>query len=188
MLWTVDVCIINLKSVYTWHSSLFNCNANIAFMVLNFKHKFIPNLNLDGLIENNCSLLPVWALIRCIQTMLFIQMKMIPERNCSDLARLANLYLKKILNITQLHQFQTISIHFRDICRSMSSVLKFSAKVSNKWEVLQNGGWVHFYIYTHSCTHTHNSPLLLCWSCSTKDSWDLALIVPLVYSKVYMVT
>lgn len=95
MLWTVDVWIINPKSVYTWHSSLFNCNANIAFMVLNFKHKFISNLNLDGLIENNCSLLPVWELIRCIQTMLFIQMKMIPEGNCSDLARLANLYLKK---------------------------------------------------------------------------------------------
>lgn len=67
MLRTVGICI-----VYTGCSSLFNCNANIAFMVLNIKHKFISDLNLERLVKNNCSLFPVRELITCIQTMLFV--------------------------------------------------------------------------------------------------------------------
>lgn len=54
MLRTVGVCV-----VYTGRSSLFNRNANIAFMVLNIKHKFISDLHLERLIKNNCSLFPM---------------------------------------------------------------------------------------------------------------------------------
>lgn len=70
-----------------------DCDADIAFMVLNVQHQLISNFHWDGIIQNNCSLFPVGRLIRCIQALLFIEMDVIPEGNCSHSARLTNSYL-----------------------------------------------------------------------------------------------
>ena len=61
--------------------SLLHGDADVAFVVLNTKHKLLSHLCLDGITQNHGSLFPVGGLSWGVQPHLVIQAQMKPKWN-----------------------------------------------------------------------------------------------------------